>query len=141
MELHVGDYIRLDRCQGIRRIDDYNEDYKTFYLDQEICDAWGDETFRLDKEDVLKVSPVLTDLIVQGDYINGYPVTSDGFVEHMDGTIESLGSVYIEKHDTDWDNEYINTKVYDYQINSVITKEQFNAWKYDVTHKDEVQYE
>lgn len=136
-ELHLGDYVRLDRCQGIRRIDDYDEDYKAFYLDQPICDAWGDETYRLDKEDVLKVSTKLTDLLVMGDYVNGFPVSSSGFVEHKDGTIESLGSVYIEKHDTDWDGDCINTKVYEHQINSVITKEQFNAWKYEVTHKEE----
>lgn len=135
MELHVGDYVRLDRCQGIRMIDEYDEEYKTFYLDQPICDAWGDETYRLDKEDVLKVSPVVTDLLDLGDFVNGYRVTSAGFVECKDGTIDSLGSVYIDKSDDNY--EGMNTKVYAHQIDSIITEEQFNAWKYDVTHKDE----
>lgn len=36
MKINVGDYVRLYRCQGIRRIDEYDEEYDVYKLDMMI---------------------------------------------------------------------------------------------------------
>lgn len=131
MELEEGMYVRLDRNQGIARIDEYDEEYNTYYLDKEICDEWAEETFKLNEEDILKASHNIIDLIQVGDYViaedkeYAYPVVeidvdNDEIAIHLlDDDISSV--TYIES---------------DF-IKSIVTKEQFNSIKYVVNEVKE----
>lgn len=117
MKLEVGMYVRLDRCQGIAKIDDYDEEYNIYSLDTEICDEWGYETFKLDESDVVKASFNITDIIEKGDYINGEwvndIVNGKPFYEDYNDPYYSYG----------WDNE---------DIKLVITHEQMEQISYKV---------
>lgn len=108
--MKVGDYVRLDRCQGINKIDEEDE-IGTFYLEDVIGDEWGDETFRLDTNDVIKSSPFIIDLIEVGDYVNGCPVL------HKENNVLICGLLLWYKEEN---------------IENVVTKEQFESIKYDL---------
>lgn len=101
----VGDYVRLRRNQGIAKIDEYNEETNKYYLDKEIFDEWGDETFRLDENDIEDYDEYVSKIIQVGDYVNGYKViricedlasklpilnTTDGFQEIMEEDINTI---------------------------------------------------
>ena len=101
----VGDYVRLRRNQGIAKIDEYNEETNKYYLDKEIFDEWGDETFQLDENDIEDYDEYVSKIIQVGDYVNGYKViricedlesklpilnTTDGFQEIMEENINTI---------------------------------------------------
>ena len=114
--MKLGDYVRLDRCQGINRIDE-EDVIGTFYLEHAIYNEWGDETFKLDTNDVIKSSPNIIDLIEKGDYVNGLKVN--------------------KKYE---DRVVINTRDeiivwFEYQIKSIVTKEQFKSMEYKICIK------
>ena len=119
-EIKVGEYVRLDRNQGINKIVDIEDD--VYYLDTEIWDEWGETTWsiykeKLDKE-ITKHSPNIIDLIECGDYVNGHLVIAVDR-ERLEVSIENCayGSDY----------EDINGNI---DIKSIVTKEQFNSIKY-----------
>lgn len=110
--MNVGDYVRLDRCQGINRIEEYDEDIKRYKLEEIIADDYGDETFILDENDVVKSSPNIIDLIEIGDYFNGHRVIFKGKNE-----IQLVTGIFD-----------INKII----IKSIVTKEQFSQMEYNV---------
>ena len=115
--MKVGEYVRLDRCQGINKIDEEDE-IGTFYLEDVIGDEWGDETFRLDTNDVIKSSPNIIDLIEVGDYVNGCLVS-----EIKDKWL-ILNYADIETYEQlERKNENIKT---------IVTKEQFSQMEYRI---------
>lgn len=116
--MKVGDYVRLDRCQGIRKIDDYDEETKEYFLDSDIWDEWGDLTLKLEKYDVIKFSPNIIDLIEIGDYANGHKVTAFMY----DGKNNRIG-VVVDSEQWAYDID---------EIKSIVTKEQFRIMKYKV---------
>lgn len=120
MELKVGMYVRLDRCQGIAKIDEYDDDIKRFKLDKVIYDEYVEETFVLDESDIIKASESIIDLIEVGDYVNGKKVDKISFI---------YGEYYIK-------TKVSNTGNYDYLpehlIEDIVTKEQFESIKYEV---------
>lgn len=65
----------------------------------------------------------IIDLIEVGDYVNGYYVTSGS---KSDGC--SLGSIYI----AEIDGLGLHKKIYEKDIKSVVTKEQFSQMEYKV---------
>lgn len=124
--MKVGEYVRLDRCQGINKIDEEDE-IGTFYLEDVIGDEWGDETFRLDTNDVIKSSPNIIDLIEVGDYVNGSKIIE--LATNIDGKI-----LYLETDITEFDNVYAcgNINIYEKDIKSIVTKEQFSQMEYRI---------
>ena len=122
MKLEEGMYVRLDRCQGIAKIDEYDDDIKRFKLDKVIYDEYVEETFVLDESDIIKASENMIDLIEDGDYVNGYLVT---FVYKPDG--DKVFRIELER---DTLKGHIISK--SEQIKSVVTKEQFESIKYEV---------
>lgn len=73
-KIEIGMYVRLDRCQGIARIEEIDDG---IFLDKEIVDEWGNETFRIEIDDILKASDNIIDLIEVRDLLyvdidNGY---------------------------------------------------------------------
>ena len=119
-EIKVNDYVRLDRNQGIRKIQEIEDD--CYYLDEEIADEWGETAYSIRKEDlgeeVLKHSPNIIDVIEVGDYVNGKRV------EGIDD------KEFYDHREIFFENECWYIK--DYHIKSIVTHEQFNSIKYEV---------
>ena len=113
MKLEVGMYVRLDRKQGIRRINECNEDYNTFLLDEDICDEWGDENLRLYEEDILKASHDIIDVIKAGDFLDKHCIT-----EIKDDTCYTNDGFFIHKDDIED------------LVSRIVTKEQFEEMSY-----------
>ena len=122
--MKVGDYVRLDRCQGINKIDEEDE-IGTFYLEDVIGDEWGDETFRLDTNDVIKSSPNIIDLIGVGDVL----VVKD----FVDEACMIFTDIYLIQNEQQLINiksdleKNKNKKLY-----SIVTKEAFESMEYKI---------
>lgn len=116
------DYVRLERCQGINRIQEYDDDRKWFILEEEICDEYGDDTFVLDEKEVIKSSPNIMDVIKKNDIL----------IDYNDNVYKVI-KVFKNYAFTDKKNKYgqVITLV-DYQIKKVITEDQFNWIGYEV---------
>lgn len=124
IEIKVGDYVRLDRCQGINKIDEYDEYTNEYILEDIIGDEYGDETWILNKEDIIKISSDIIDLIEIGDYVNGYLVTlisKDAYGRPL----VFVGQRYVEE------NGFYRS-YYNQEIKSIVTKEQFNQMEYKI---------
>lgn len=120
MQLKVEMYVRLDRNQGIRKIDELTENNR-FILDESIYDEYGDSEIILDENDVIKASYNLIDLIEEGDVIE-YDILCG---------LETNNLLHIINHvDKDMLFNIKNDK--NFKLKSVVTKEQFNSMKYEV---------
>ena len=112
MELKLNMYVRTEH--GIYKINGYiNNNYtqKFTYIDN-----LGVSDF-LDKNQVIKASRNIIDLIEVGDIITTNNLC--GQVTHIEGD-----KIYT----TCYDGEYC----YDYQIQSILTREQYESMKYEV---------
>lgn len=125
--MKVGDYVRT-KNGNIRKIEevinkDYNEpDYgvdKIVINIEEVEDTIYMEPF-LYKEDIIKSSPNIIDLIEVGDYVNG---------KKVDKYQGKLG-VFCELPNGKW--EFIELTNEHYLISSIVTKEQFKNMEYEV---------
>lgn len=72
-----------------------------------------------DEENIVKASHNIIDLIQVGDYVNGYLVTT---------VSNGLGSIYVDLRD---DLGY-RTKLYEPNIKSIVTREQFSNMEYRI---------
>lgn len=122
MDLKVGMYVRFARgmingCVPIRiaRIVDCSDDV-LIKIDNGQC---------ILRDDVIKASHNLIDLIELGDYVNGKRVYNISIVD-------GLKYLDVESEDYLADMPFINAD----QITSVVAKEQFESIKYEVK-KDE----
>lgn len=132
MELKVGMYVRLGRNQGIAKIDEYDEEHSIYILDKCIADEWGEETFELNKEDIIgEPSFNIIDLIEEGDYVNGYKVVNFEctYFNGVDRR-EEPKRIYVIVENGKF--EYENWIKKD-DIKSIVTKEQFESLKYKVS--------
>ena len=113
MKLEVGMYVKTR--YGIAKVTNLSETIgsRGFYMDREImdCNEENWKSFCTIHDVIGEPSFNIIDLIEVGDYVNGYEVTSKdqflGFGNH------------------DW---YIA----DYEIKSIVTKEQFESMKYSL---------
>lgn len=122
--MKVGDYVRLDRCQGINKIDEEDE-IGTFYLEDVIGDEWGDETFRLDTNDVIKSSPNIIDLIEVGDVLVVKAFVDEDCMIFTDiYLIQNEQQLINIKSDLEKNK---NKKLY-----SIVTSEQFSQMEYRI---------
>ena len=64
-----GDYVRLDRCQGINRIEEYDDYNNKFVLEDIISDDYAEETCQLDEKDVLDYDSNVLSLIKEHDIL------------------------------------------------------------------------
>lgn len=112
MKLEVGMYIRIEK--GIYKINYFiNNNYtqKFTYIDNK-----GVSNI-LEEKEIIKASHNIVDLIEVGDVITTNNLC--GEVTHIEGD-----KIYT----TCYDGEYC----YDYQIQSILTREQFESMKYEV---------
>ena len=118
MELNVGDYVRTK--YGISKI-------VAFYSNA----IYNEKNKRIDNNLITKSSPNIIDLIEVGDYVNGWRVNR---IEKQEGGIFfTIGNItsFISKNET---NPYLtrdhNDKNRICKIESIVTKEQFEAMQY-----------
>ena len=105
--MKIGDYVRT-KHKGIFKIDErcyFNKDFKEFWF-KAPCDKVNEWTTIAE---VIKSSPNIIDLIEVGDYVNGMPVLH----KENDELICGLLLKYKEEN-----------------INSIVTKEQFESMEY-----------
>ena len=116
MKIEVGMYVRYKRGvneyitppERIDKVININADMLSLGTKQTIFET-----------DIIKASHNIIDLIEVGDYVNGSKVID----------VNEKGEfVIVDSKD--------NT-IFKYQVNSIVTKEQFNAMKYEVGVKSE----
>lgn len=118
-EIKVGEYCRLARNQGIRKIEEIDEE--GCWLDDYIADEFGEATLYLYKsklkDEVENHSENLIYLLEEGDYVNGEIVIDIG-----------EKGLYLGYAD---DNEhYSRISIDESEIKSIVTKEQFKSVEY-----------
>lgn len=121
-EIKVGEYVRT-REGYIAKVKEINDKVKRYWFDNSILRISGICCYDLDFEPannyIVKHSSNIIDLIEKGDYVNGYLVvydkSSDGYIEIAIGDDTEQGEL-LENED----------------IESIVTKEQFNQMKYIV---------
>ena len=120
--IEVNEYVRLARNQGINKIIDKVDN--RYILESEIADSYGDITWFLYEceleEEIVKHSKIISEVVNVGDYVNGK------LIHKID-----KGSNYCYLY-------YGNCKTFvDYQIKTILTKEQYMANCYKVGGEDE----
>lgn len=122
MKINVGDYIRT-KDGVIAKLEDVDKEFDFFTFDTYVYKVYQDsfDMITLDrlKEIVKKTSPNIVDLIENGDYVNGYLVTTGS---------QGVGSIYI----AEIDGLGLKKKLYEKDIESIVTKEQFEKIKYKI---------
>lgn len=94
-----------------------------------------DETLQLDidncmeeilKENIIKSSPNIIDLIEVGDYVNGCKIIE--LATNIDGKV-----LYLETDITEFDNVYAcgHINIYENDIRTIVTKNQFKNIEYE----------
>lgn len=120
---------KIDHCVITKRFDIKKgtmEDYEYIVTDSWIFPDYEEKTNECFEEDIIKLSPNIIDLIEKGDYVNDEKITRV-ILEDICGD-EILDSQHIFVRDKE---------IYNDQIKSIVTKEQFEEMKYKVGDKDE----
>ena len=114
--MKVNDYVRTDIGE-IRKVVRVTDDL--YVLDKDIVFAHKDK--------IKKSSPNIIDLIEVGDYVNGCKIID--LATNIDGKV-----LYLETDITEFDNIYAcgHINIYEKDIKSIVTKEQFESMKYKV---------
>lgn len=120
--MKVGDYVRTKDCLNYQLICKINN-----IIDEDFINT---DRGYWDNNHIIKSSPNIIDLIEVGDYINGLRVEKNKYGElytsyvYYGGDIGKQCEVY-----TTWLEEYKENEDY---IDSILTKEQFEAMQYKV---------
>ena len=126
MKLEVGQFVRFKDKRGneyIRKIVEIPEDnrYASLYLDKDANYSKG-----LSIKNVIKASYNIIDILEVGDYVNGYKVTRVGKTYH--GRKDK--AIYCDYQQNEKTNKWI--MIYDDEIKSIVTKEQFEEMSYKI---------
>lgn len=129
MKLEVGMYVRFKDKRGIeyiRKITSVNDTYPDklyagIYIDKEANNSTG-----VSLKNIIKASFNITDLIEEGDYVNGLRIEKNKYGElytsytYYGGDIGKQCEVY-----TNWLKEFKEDMIY-----NIVTKEQFEQMSY-----------
>lgn len=126
MKLEVGMYIRTKYCgicdeiaiRKIIKIDKTNNNW--FYIDKNVCDIYKDYTNKLNTVNVEKASFNIIDILEVGDYVNGY---------YVEDVLKTFVNVAVGS------NYFQSPTIYEKDIKSIVTKEQFENMKYGIAKK------
>lgn len=122
--IKVGDYVRTEN--GIDKVMSYR--YEPEYENGHV--VWfkkSDSGCRFTDKDLPKSSPNIIDLIEVGDYVNECKI--------IDICINEITNLkYLETDITEFDNIYAcgHINIYEKDIRSVVTKEQFESMEYKI---------
>lgn len=131
--MQVGDYVRT-KSYGIQKISGFSSTLEEDFID---CDYDKYQRVLINKKEVVKSSPNIIDLIEVGDYVNGLRVEENKYGElytsyvYYGGDIGKQCEVY-----TTWLEEYKENEDY---IDSILTKEQFEADEKSIELNDKVE--
>lgn len=124
MKLEVGMYIRTKH--GIRKITEIDED-NNYYIDKTYTNDFRQEINCISDSCIIgEPSFNIIDLIEVEDYVNGYKVTRVGGTYH--GRKDK--AIYCDYQQNEKTNKWI--MIYDDEIKSIVTKEQFEQMSYKV---------
>ena len=131
--IEVNEYVRLARNQGINKIIDKEDD--RYILESEIADSYGDITWFLYecelKEDIVKHSKQLIDLIEVGDIVNKELVI--GIIDITNNKEEIIGRKLITQYrSAQFTGLDIKHYIYANDIKTILTKESYIANCYKV---------
>lgn len=116
--MKVGDYVRTHGyIDKIININDFRESSMKYALEQP---SWNDDVVFIGEEDIIKSSPNIIDLIEVGDYVNGSQV--------VDIAQAPKKALYTE----DIRQKGALIPIINNEIESIVTKEQFESMKYKV---------
>lgn len=118
-ELNIGDYVRTKKgIAKIKRFCGTQDDIKFYEVDKngthQPTDAFINFIF---ENEIIKLSSNIIDLIEVGDYVNGYKV-EDVFETFIN---VATGSNYFQ-----------SPTIYEDDIESIVTKEQFESMEYKI---------
>ena len=122
--MNVNDYVRTKT--GIHKIFRINEDATVwkYHCDKKPTGEWDSsyEYIKIRESDIIKSSPNIIDLIEVGDYVNGRKVVDKQY-HYTDKDNYDMG---------EWCIFYENVALGDYQydVKSIVTKEQFESMEY-----------
>ena len=121
--MEVGDYVRTIKGFGkIEKIEILKKD-TIIYLDSGITIDYITKDFTKDElNKMYPSSPNKIDLIQAGDYVNGY------YVEDVLNTFVNVAT---------GSNYFQSPTIYEDDIKSIVTHEQFSAMEYRIGDKDE----
>ena len=118
--MNVGDYVRtkngIDKVAGYR----YEAEYENGHV------VWfekSDSGCRYTDKDLPKSSPNIIDLIEVGDYVNGMLV-----IEETPKDKRKKQQIIVDSTAFEWGTE----RLFNEDIKSIVTKEQFESIKYEV---------
>lgn len=114
MKLEVGMYVRTK--------DGYVSQYRyydTTNMGKLLCIPLSNRTFA-NIEDIIKASHNIIDLIEVGDYVNGY---------YVEDVLKTFVNVAVGS------NYFQSPTIYEKDIKSIVTKEQFENMKYGIAKK------
>ena len=118
--MKVGDYVRTK--YGIKQIYEIDNNKTVWKYKFKLKKQEGDGCIDLgcfSDSDIIKSSPNIIDLIEVGDYVNGYLVTTGN---------QDVGSIYI----SEIDGLGLKKKLYEKDIKSIVTHEQFSQMEYRI---------
>lgn len=125
--MQVGDYVRT-KYYGISKILNISNETTTNYCSLKLdkIDDFGRLGVYISKENIIKSNPNIIDLIEAGDYVNGLKVSRVGGTYHGRKDKAIYCDYCVDKEAGKW------TMIYDDEIKSIVTKEQFEAMEYKV---------
>ena len=125
MDIKIGDYVRTK--YGIAKyIDNEVKSLKLIVIDRYIAyDHLEGYENVISQSEIIKSSSNIIDLIEDGDYVNGY------LIEKVYDVFEISHHKLKEAHIRYADENFIS-QLYDTQIKSIVTKEQFDNMEYKI---------
>lgn len=126
MKLEVGQFVRFKDKRNItyiRKIREIPQDnrYASIYLDKEANYSKG-----LSLKNIIKASYNIIDILEVGDYVNGHKVTRIGGTYHG----RKDRAIYCDYQQNEKTKKWI--MIYDDEIKSIVTKEQFEEMSYKI---------
>lgn len=115
--MKIGDYVRT-RWGYICKIININE-FREPSMRYSVEASYLKDIVFIGDEEIIKSSPNIIDLIEVGDYVNGCKVTTGN---------QGVGSIYI----AEIDGLGLKKKLYEKDIKSIVTKEQFSCMEYKI---------
>lgn len=116
--MKVGDYVRTKF--GITKIDEIDE-YGNIHIDRDYYDEYDELTCVLDEFYIVKSSPNIKSVIEEDDFVNGERVTMVIPEDICGDEILDYQHIFVG-----------NKEIYEEDIKSIVTKEQFEAMKYEL---------
>ena len=132
--MKVGDYVRTEYgvITKIDKIVNFEQENQKPYLNFKNMLVWteNDSNVAGSRGIIIKSSPNIIDLIEVGDYVNGIKITSvyDDDKEANDYNLKHKKCLGTNVYDEDYQEKLI----YEEDIKSIVTKEQFESMEYRI---------